>query len=95
MLFVGVSYLLFEDSIIEQLSSTKREEAQQNETLVSRGVVGIQVCLHTCNFEIDTKCQVGRTRSACHLSHKIERRLTAGKTRPAAGYADGWMAHVE
>jgi GPI ethanolamine phosphate transferase 1 len=45
MLFVGALYLFFEDSIIEQLPSTKRKEGEQDKTLISRAVVGIQVGL--------------------------------------------------
>ncbi|KAF2430990.1 GPI ethanolamine phosphate transferas-like protein [Tothia fuscella] len=45
MFVVGATYLLFENSIIEQLPSTKREESQQGAPLISRAVIGIQVGL--------------------------------------------------
>jgi hypothetical protein len=43
MIAVGGLYLLFEDSIIEQLPSTKEKEAQHDKPIISRAVVGIQV----------------------------------------------------
>jgi hypothetical protein len=43
MLAVGVLYLVFEDSIIQQLPSTQKKEAQKGKPLISRAVVGIQV----------------------------------------------------
>jgi hypothetical protein len=44
MIVVGGLYLLFEDSIIEALPSTKKKESKVGKPIVSRAVVGIQVC---------------------------------------------------
>ncbi|KAE9970179.1 Glycosyl phosphatidyl inositol anchor synthesis [Venturia inaequalis] len=45
MLAVGALYLFYEDSIIEQLPSTKRKGAAEKKPLISRVVIGIQVGL--------------------------------------------------
>ncbi|QDS69199.1 Glycosyl phosphatidyl inositol anchor synthesis [Venturia effusa] len=45
MLFVGALYLFYEDSILEQLPSTKRGEATEERPLLSRSVIGIQIGL--------------------------------------------------
>jgi phosphatidylinositol glycan class N len=45
MFVVGILYLFFEDSIIEQLPSTKRNEAKKERPLISRAVIGVQVGL--------------------------------------------------
>lgn len=45
MLVVGALYLFYEDSIVDQLPSTKCKEAAEEKPLVSRIVIGIQVGL--------------------------------------------------
>jgi len=45
MLVVGVAYLFFEDTIIEQSPSTKLREAEEGKPLISRAVIGLQVGL--------------------------------------------------
>lgn len=45
MLVVGALYLLYEDSILVQLPSTKCIEAAEEKSLVSRVVIGIQLGL--------------------------------------------------
>jgi hypothetical protein len=56
MIIVGGLYLLFEDSIINQLHFSKEKEIQNDQPFISRAVVGIQVgmacsrLIHTANL---------------------------------------------
>jgi hypothetical protein len=95
MLVVGGLYLLFEDSIIEQLPGTKREETRQGAPLISRAVIGIQVCTACLSSKLYTNQCTAWTHPSRDDGDKIQCRFASGQARSTFRHADGRMAYAE
>jgi phosphatidylinositol glycan class N len=92
MIAVGGLYLLFEDSIIEQLPSTKRKEEKLHKPLISRAVVGIQVRISFILLDCSANfTQVGLVLLAMMVTRSSVSSIQARKGLPLGTQMVGWI----